>query len=186
MNKEFPKRLLRLYIGCLCPIFLTVIASIFAIIGYVFLWSRGIEDTFNFGFSPLFALSLFLLAYMAIPAMIYSSLMEFVINPKISNHQWVVFISIFLGFLFIYLVIVFFTSSMGYPLSKVVYGACVVVACFVGCFSGIWIRFIYIWHIGQQKLPRICVVIICFVSLYFLMSTIVGIWLFVKMTNNLP
>lgn len=78
--------------------------------------------------------ALLLLVYMTIPAMIYSSLMGLAINPKISKHHCVVFIRMSgqdKGY---------FTSSTSHSLSKV----CVVAACFVGCFSGIWIRFIYI------------------------------------------
>ncbi len=98
--------------------------------------------------SPIF-IAMALIVMFSIPIIIYSFLMEFVVNPKVANSCSAIFISI-----------VFWGITVGLLLSKPIFmsvnGFNLIPSCifgFGGALSGMWIRFMYVRDITGQRLP---------------------------------
>lgn len=158
MTKQMKNRLFRVfngYVSCICLIIIAIL-----IINEIF----PPQPSFIFmGFLTIIVGGITILS---IPAIIYSFLMEFVINPKISHSFWVICISVF----FWVITTGAFISSMlmsmkGFDLAVLLrFGL-------GGLLSGIWIRFMYVRESKEQQVPSWYV----FILIYFICIAVIGL-----------
>lgn len=186
MGDSLKKRGIRLLIGYLVFMQLAVMMVFMGSIGYVFLKGMrfGGESIGWLGLIFLLESSLFVLFFLSLPAIIYSVLMEFVINPRVVCGRQVVLMSTLLVWLFAVLGIGLFLVLV--TRLPIIYGVLTgLCGCLVGFFSGCWLCFIYRKQQGGQILPRWCVVINAVMLFYFVMVMIGGVWLFIGLVRML-
>lgn len=140
------KRVIRLAAGLLLPGFLgallwIAITSINALIA-----GDRITDS---GFFP-FLLFMSMMAYffVGIQSLIYSILMEYLINRNVNNNILAVFFSVILGFLLgpiLFIILAFFTSGYSIPAGEIgIVTFLSITGAVVGLIVGIILRWLYI------------------------------------------
>lgn len=115
----------------------------------------------------LFILIIGITVLFSIPAIIYSFLMEFVINPKISRSYWGICISVFF---WIITVGVFFSGFTFISLDR--HNLILSLRTGIGgLLSGIWIRYMYVREIKGQQVPSWFI----FILIFFICFAVIGL-----------
>ncbi len=170
MTKQMKDRFFRVFMGYVFPIF--IMGCTF---GMYFNRSNYIKDYIVTFLLRVHVFEAFSILFFSIPIVIYSCLMEFVINPKLVNGYWAVFISTILVAIVIFSAFNFneYKYSLGQrPFQGSGQYILLLIGLGIGLLSSLWLRFIYIRQKNEQPLSASVLCINALTILSFITSTI--------------